>query len=331
MADRPLGTRDSTSARRARVRRGGAAPALAVFVALAASGCLPLLLGSARTLKPGEFTIAVAEMERTGRLSSTEYTRAGPSLAVVEVRGGLPGDRMDAGLTLHIPWNASWDLKLHAMREGRFIPALAVQVSLGLLSQPTVGGALLATKAAGPVEITGTGGYGHSTGRIWPAGEKYWSGEARNHSTDFYYWGAGIEYRAAPALSLLAGLIVTQATRESLVVEGRLLPYDLEAGPGYFLSAGIRTKWKWKPQEKPKGTLTALQGYVLNEVENGQLEVGRPDVYRATVLIDSRTRITADGEEVEPGELTRGRAVLIQGLSLPRPSTFLARTIELQN
>jgi len=295
------------------------------------SGCLPLLLGSARTLQPGEFSVSVAGMDRSGRLSSTEYDRSGPGIGIVEIRGGLPGDRLDAGVTFQIPWNASWDLKYQVVRESRFVPAVAAQAWLGILSQPTFGGTVLTGKSFGPVEITASGGCARSSERIWPANDGYWSNEREHSMKALLSWGAAVEYRLSPAVSLATSVVAWQAVREYLVVEDELRPFDLELGPGFFVSAGVRLKWKWARRERPAGILTALRGYVLNELSDNEIEVGRPGVYRAKVLLDSGTKITADGAPAKREDLTEGRAVLIQGLSLPQPSTFLARTIELQN
>lgn len=292
------------------------------------TGCLPLLIGSAKTLRPGEFTAAVAGTGRTSRLpENTE--QVGPAAAIVEFRGGLPGDRLEAGVTVQAPWNLAWDLKLQGLRESRFIPAVAAQVHLAV-RQPGFGGTLLVTKTWGPFEITGTGGMGRSNERLWRTGHRPFSKLSESYEKNFYAWGGGVEYRLSQRYSVLANVTSWSSRTVAEFPEGDGSPFRVKEGPSYFASFGLRMRWR----RTPKSTAAAvviLRGYVLTEVTDDQFEVGRPGVFRATVLLDHLTTITAFGDPMEPEELTRGRAILIHGLPLPQPSRFLARSIELQN
>ncbi len=314
---------------------------LLVGLAFALSGCLPLLISSAKTLKPGELTLAVAGMGRTSRLPEG-IEQAGPAVGVVEIRGGLPGDRLEAGFTLQAPWHMVWDFKFQALHETRIVPAVAAQAYLGLITQPTLGGALLATKTIGPVEVTGMGGMGRSNERLWRAGSgPFSSDESEKFTKDIYAWGGGVECHLSPVHSLFVNVTSWSAVHEDKLSRENLTSspfqaivtaneFNVNEGPTFFFSAGIRLRWKLK-SVKSTDALTVLRGYVLKSLDQDEFEVGQPGVYRATVLVDAHTRITADGAPAGQEKLAKGRAVLIHGISLPQPSTFLARTIELQN
>ena len=307
--------------------------ALGTFIVLLAlslttSGCLPILIGSAKTLKPGEFSLAFAGQGRGGRLPEG-IERTGPATGIVEMRGGVPGERMEAGFTLQVPWHVVWDMKVSALAERRILPAVAAQVHMGLIFQPSYGASLLVTKTFGPFEITAMGGAGRTNERFWRSGSGPFSDNSENYIKDVYSTGGGIEYRLSPIHSILVNFISWRsASWHETAKDGR--PFGVREEPACFLSAGIRVRWT-VPPSKRTGALVVLRGYILGPLEGDRFPVGQPGIYRATVLVDIYTRITRSDKPAGRESLMEKRAVLIQGIALPQPATFLARTIELQN
>ena len=139
-----------------------------------------------------------------------------------------------------------------------------------------------------------------------------------------------MEYRLSQRYSVLANVTSWSSRTVAEFPEGDGSPFRVKEGPSYFASFGLRMRWRRTPK-RATAAVVILRGYVLTEVTDNQFEVGRPGVFRATVLLDHLTTITAFGDPMEPEELTRGRAILIHGLPLPQSSRFLARSIELQN
>ncbi|MEK7477604.1 MAG: hypothetical protein AAB152_18435 [Candidatus Coatesbacteria bacterium] len=291
------------------------------------SGCLPLLLGNARVLHPGELALSVAGMGRTESLPAG-VDQAGPAAAVAEVRGGLPGDIVDTGLTVYAPWTFGWDLKCQILHGGTWTPDVAVRADLGIL-QPSFGGALLVSRSAGPVTLTLMGGRDRRTERLWRSGKGANSLESENYVKDVVAWGVGLECAVGASDDLFAGVVCWDpTTRSESPKTGQ--PFGADEGRTWAVTAGLRIRWKVVRPAAPRAALTALRGYVLTEPTPDGFEVGQPGIYRAVVLLDEYTKITSDGKPVPRGDLKQGRAVVIQGIALPKPSTFLARTIELQ-
>jgi hypothetical protein len=308
-------------------RPGHSTALLLLSLPVVLSGCLPFLLGNAKVLRPGEMTLSMGAQGRTESLPAG-VTQAGPAAAVVELRGGLPGDVMDAGFTVQAPWNLGWDLKLQVLRETTWVPAVAIRATLGVL-QPSFGGSLLASKTLGKLTVTLMAGGDRTSERLWKNGGSPFSLDSENYVKDIGAWGVGAEYPVSNADDLFAGVVGWNPTTLSESPKTGL-PFGVVEKPGFFFTAGLRVKWKIARPAPSKVTMTALRGYVLSDPGADRIEVGQPGIYRAIVLLDTYTKITADGKEVPRGELKQGRMVLIQGLALPQPSTFLARTIELE-
>jgi len=253
--------------------------------------------------------------------------QAGPAAVIAELRGGLPGDIVDAGFTVQAPWNLDWDLKLQVSREAAWTPAVAVRADLGVL-QPSFGAALLASKSAGPLTVTAMVGRDRRNERLWLNGSSPFALDSENMTKDVWAWGVEADYTVSGVHDLFAGVVSWNSTNETEAPR-RTSAYGVHEGVTLFFTAGIRTRWKLV-RSAPKVVSTALRGYVLTDPAADRFEFGQPGIYRAAVLIDDYTKITADGKPAPRSELKQGRAVLIEGIALPQPSTFLARTIELQ-
>jgi hypothetical protein len=278
-------------------------------------------------LHPGDLALSVAAMGRTGSLPPG-IAQAGSAAAIAEIRGGLPGEVMDTGFTVYAPWTVGWDLKCQLLHAGTWTPDIAVRADLGVL-QPSFGGALLVSRSAGPVTLTLMAGRDRRSERLWRDGAGPNSLDSENYIKDVVAWGVGAECRVGEADDLFAGVVCWDpTTRSESPKTGQ--PFGADEGPTYAVTAGLRIRWRIVRPAAPKVVLTALRGYVLTEPTPDRFEVGQPGIYRAVVLLDGYTQITADGKPAPRGDLVQGRAVLIQGIALPKPSTFLARTIELQ-
>jgi len=302
--------------------------AVLVLMAGGLSGCLPLLLGSARTMPPGDLSLALAGSGRSASLPAG-VAQAGPATGLVELRGGLPPGRLEAGFTLQIPWTMMWDFKVQVLEESLLVPAVAGRLELGLV-QPDYGGELLATKTAGPIALTVMGGRNRTYERLWRTGTGSFSDTSESYVKSVWTWGVGAEYLWSPLTRLFLELVAwnPDSQKESPKTGA---PFGVNERPSLAVSAGVRFGWHLSPRRAPEqGAVTALRGYVLNDPTEDAFEVGQPGIFHATVLLDTQTRFIADGKPVDRSALARGRAVLIQGLAMPRPSTFLARVIELQ-
>lgn len=298
------------------------------LVAAAAQGCLPLLLGSAKTMPPGDLSLALAGSGRTSRVPAG-IEHAGPAAGIVEFRGGLPPGRLEAGWTIQVPWNMMWDLKGQLLEEALWWPAVAARLSLGLV-QPSYGGELLATRTLGPVAVTLMGGRSRLYERLWRTNRGPFSVESESMVKSVWAWGGGADWRISPIHHVFLEAVVWNPDHEMETAKtGKV--YGVRESPGVAVTAGLRIRWHLEPaRAHDPGALTALRGFVLSDPTPDSFEVGQPGIYRATVLLDTRTRYVADGKPADATGLVRGRAVLIQGMAMPRPSTFLAHTIELQ-
>jgi hypothetical protein len=299
-----------------------------VSCALLVSGCLPLPVGGAKTLKSGDLTLAFSGMGRTNSMPE-DVKQAGPVAGVVEFRGGLPGDRLESGLVLQIPWHVAWDLKLMLVDEAPRWPALAVQGRLGII-QPEYGGSVLVSKTFGRIQLNLMGDVGRTYERLWRPGGGPFTDESEKYVKNVRGWGAGAEWKLSPVHRLFASL-VSWDTTGGVEDPKTGLAFGINEGISYYMSAGLRVNWTIERDRGAKGGSIALRGYILKAVESNSFELGQPGVYRATVLIDSYTRIIRDGKPVGRESLEEKKAVLIQGITLPQPATFLARTIEIQN
>jgi len=308
----------------------GAALAAAVLVpVLLLSGCLPLLLGNARVLKPGELTVAAAGMGRTSSAVPSSVRQPGVS-GVVEIRGGLPGERMDAGLTAHAPWTATWDLKYMFRDEGPgFAPAVAARVKLGMI-QPDYGGSLLVSRRFGPLELVASGGGGRSSERLWRPGASTLGNDSESFVKDYWVWGGGLGYRFASPWELFAEVVSLNPAKQREIPRLGAQAFGVTEKPSVFLAGGMRFTWVI-PRRKRTEELVALRGHILTVDSRDRFEVGQPGIYRATVLADAYTRVLRMGKPGTLEDLAPGKPVLIQGIPLPKPSTFLARVIEIQS
>jgi len=305
------------------------APAAALLSCiLLLSGCLPLPVGGAKTLKSGELTLAFSGMGRTSTMPEN-VTQVGPVAGVVELRGGLPGNRLESGLLLQIPWHVAWDLKLMLVDETSWSPAFAVQGRLGII-QPEYGGSFLMTKTFGRLQLTALGDVGRTYERLWRPDSDPFAGESEKYIKNVRGWGAGAEWKLSPVHALFASLVAWDTTG-GVEDPKSGAAFGVDEGISYFMGAGLRVRWTIERDQETKGSSVALRGYILKSVEADRFELGQPGVYHATVLIDAYTRIIRDGKPVGRDSLEERKAVLIQGITLPQPSTFLARTIEIQN
>ncbi len=265
-----------------------------------------------------------------GRTSSlpSGLAQPGPGAVMVAVRGGLAGGRLEAGYAVVVPWHMAWDLKLGLLREEGAIPAVAVRADLGLF-QPSFGGALLVTKSVGPVSLTLIGEAGRRNERVWQTGTGPYAETSENLVKRVL--GAGAELAIAlPPLHEVYVNVTHHAAQTEHEAPRRGAEFKAEEGPSWFFGAGVRLTWSIPKAPPTPGPLTALRGVILEVPGPEGMEVGQPGIYKATVLMDDNTKVLFDGKPVERAEMTQGRAVLIQGIALPKPSTFLARTIELQ-
>jgi hypothetical protein len=302
--------------------------AAAGALALLLSGCLPGLVGTARTLRPGEMSFAVGGMGRTHNLPDN-VAQGGTASGMIELRGGLPIERADSALTFQAPWNASWDVRYQFADEDALVPAVAGQFTLGVV-QPSLLAALAVTKSFGPVSLTGMASTGRVNEQLWRPGTGPFSGGSETLAKDVYAWGGGVEIEASPIHRIFADVVAWNNVneQESPVRKGEA--FGVNEGPTWFFAAGLRIAWKQPPPVRPSGALTVLRGYLLQDFANNQFELGQPGLFRAAVLTDAFTRVVRDGKPASMKELKSGTPVLIQGIPLPQPSTFLARTIELQ-
>ena len=302
--------------------------ALLLVPVLLLSGCLPLLLGNARVLKTGELTISAAGMART-RAVPAEVRQPGSS-GVVEFRGGLPGDRMDAGLTIHAPWTATWDLKYMFRDEGEgFAPAVAARVRLGMI-QPAYGGSLLVSRRFGPLELVASGGGGRSSERIWLPGATTLGNGSESFVKDYWAWGGGFSYNFASPWAFFAEAVYLSPAKQREIPRLGEKAFEVSEKPSVFLAGGMRFTIVIPRQKRTEGII-ALRGHVLAVASRDRFEVGQPGVYRATVLVDAYTQVLRMGKPGTLDDLAPGKPVLIQGIPLPKPSTFLARVIEIQS
>ena len=301
-------------------------PLVLAFLAFLSTGCLPLLITSAKTMRPGDMSLTLAGTGRTQRITNG-VKQAGPAAGIVELRGGLPFEGFEAGLALQIPWTMMTDIKYGLTRESMLLPATAIRGQIGVL-QPSVGASFLVTKTFGAAELTGMAGISRLSERLWKEGSSPFSSRSENLQKDVYSWGAGMEWAASPIHRLFVCGVSTSSVNEREFAEETGV-FGVEEGPCWFFSAGMRIVWRMPPFRK-SGALTALRGYMLSEFRNGSFDIGQPGVYRAVVMTDAYTQVTEDGKPVSMDKLTPNRAILIQGIPLPKPSTFLARTIELQ-
>ena len=297
-------------------------------LSLPLSGCLPGLVNTARTLRPGEMTFAMGGMGRTGVLPDN-VAQGGNASGMIELRGGLPFERADSAITLQLPWNASWDVRYQFISEDTFVPAVAGQFMLGA-AQPALLASLAATKTFGKVSLTGLASTGHVNEQLWRPGSGPYSGESETLAKDVYAWGGGIEVEASPIHRLFAGLLAWNNAHEQEAPARKDGEFHVDEGVSWFITAGLRIVWKQPPPPRPAGALTVLRGYLLQEPANNRFELGQPGLFRAVVLTDAFTKAVRDGKTASLKELKAGIAVLVQGIPLPQPSTFLARTIELQ-
>jgi len=297
-------------------------------LALCASGCLPILLGGPRTLKPGDMTVALAGMGRSDHMSDS-VKRGGSASGVVELRGGM-AENLDSGVTFHLPWTASWDLKYQVNAEGQWTPGTALQVVLGA-AQPSFTGILLAGKSFGALTVTASASAGRTNERLWRPGGTPFGTQSETLAKEIYSWGGALEYEASPIHRLFLNVIAWNnvAEQEVPIVEGN--KFGVNEGVSWFISAGLRVAWQM-PQTiiKRDNSTTVLRGYILSEPTNGSMEIGQVGLFRATVLTDSFTRYIRDGKRIPAGDLKSGMPVLVQGILMPKPSTFLARSIEVQ-
>jgi hypothetical protein len=302
--------------------------ALLVASATLLSGCLPLLLGNARVLKPGEITIAAAGMGR-GRAMDSAYRQPGTS-GVLELRGGLPGERLDAGLTVHAPYAAVWDLKYMLLAEGEdYLPAVAARVRLGMI-QPAYGASLVASRRFGPLELAASGGGGRSSERVWKPGATTLGDDSESFVKDYWVWQGGVSYALASPFALFAEASWLNPAKQREIPRMGSRAYGVTEKPSLFLAGGLRFTWVI-PRKKRVEELAALRGHILAVISRDRFEVGQPGIYRATVLADAYTRVLRMGKPGTLDDLAPGKPVLIQGLPLPKPSTFLARVIEMQS
>lgn len=299
-----------------------------MLMAGALSGCLPLLLGSARTMSPGDVSLALAGSGRSASLPAG-VTQAGPATGLVELRGGLPPGRLEAGFTLQIPWTMMWDFKVQVLEESLLLPAVAGRLELGLV-QPDYGGELLVTKTAGPVGVTLMGGRNRTYERLWRTGTGSFSNTSESFVKSVWTLGAGLDYRWSALTHLFLEIVSWNPDNQK--ESPKTGPaFGVDERPSLAISAGARIGWHLAPRRAPDhGAVTALRGFVLDDPTADAFEVGQPGIFHATVLLDTQTQFIADGKPVDRSALVRGRAVLIQGLAMPRPSTFLAHVIELQ-
>jgi hypothetical protein len=280
-------------------------------------------------MPPGDMSLAVAGAARPNPLPPG-IVQAGPATGVVELRGGLPPGRLEAGWTLQIPWTMMWDLKGQLVEEGAFLPAVTARIELGLV-QPDYGGALLVSKGVGPVTLTLMGGRSRTYERLWRDGRRPFSDQSESFIKSVWSWGAGADWEFSPSYhAFLEGVSWNPDGERESPKTGR--PFGVTENANLTLAAGLRMRWHLAPPPAPRdtGALTALRGYVLADPTADGFEVGQPGIYHATVLVDTRTQFVADGKPVDRALLARGRAVLIQGIAMPRPSTFLAHVVELQ-
>lgn len=303
-------------------------PALLALAGLGLAGCLPLLIGNARTMSPGDLSLALAGSGRTTRLPAG-IEQAGPAAGLVEFRGGLPPGRLEAGWTVQVPWTMMWDLKGQLLLEQPLVPALALRVDLGLV-QPAYGAALLATKTFGPVMVTLTGGRSRIYERLWRTGKGPFTADSESYVKSVWAWGGGANWQISPIHHVFLEAVAWDPDHaKETPKSGR--PWGVNESTSLAVTAGLRIRWHLAaPPARNAGSLTVLRGYVLTDPTSDAFEVGQPGIYRATVLLDTRTQYSADGKPAEASGLVRGRAVLIQGMAMPRPSTFLAHLIELQ-
>lgn len=297
-------------------------------LALASSGCLPILLGGPKTLKPGEMTVSLAGMGRADNMPD-QVKRAGSASGVVELRGGLM-ERLDSAVTLHLPWAASWDMKYQVNAEHRWMPGTAIQLVLGA-AQPSFIGMFIAGKSFGPVTATASVSAGRTNERLWRPGGTPFGTQSETLAKEVYSWGGAVEYEASSIHRFFLNAIAWNNVREQEVpiVEGN--SFGVNEGVSWFFTAGLRVAWQ-APQAvfKRDNSTTVLRGYLFTNPENGSMEIGQAGLFRATVLTDSFTRYTRDGKRVSASELQAGMPVLVQGILMPKPSTFLARSIEIQ-
>jgi len=297
---------------------------LAVF----SSGCLPILLAGPNTLKPGDMTISLAGMGRADHMPD-QIKRAGSASGVIELRGGL-AESIDAAVTLHLPWTASWDMKYQINAERDWIPGTAIQLVLGA-AQPSFSAILLAGKSFGRITTTAAVSAGRTNERLWRPGGTPFGTASETLAKEIYSWGGAIEYAASPIHRIFINAIAWNNVREqeTPIVAGN--SFGVNEGISWFFSAGLRLSWQMPQTVQQRATSpTVLRGYILAEPGNGSLEIGQIGLFRATVLTDSFTRYIRDGKRITAGELAYGMPVLVQGIPMPKPSTFLARSIEVQ-
>lgn len=291
------------------------------------AGCLPIPVGSARILPAGEMSLGAGGLGRTGQLAPG-IRQPGEGAGLLELRGGLAGGRLEAGWAIAVPWHMAWDLKLGLLREDGWIPAVAARADLGLF-QPSFGGSVLVTKSAGRFALTLLGETGRRNERLWVSGSGPNAATSENRIMLVRGGGGELTATVSPACDLYADVTYwTTDTEHEAPKTGAA--FKVTGGPSWFFGAGLRRHWTMSRAKVTAGPMTALRGYILSEADPERVEVGQPGIYKAVVLLDAGTRILFDGKPVERSEMTVGRAVLIQGIALPKASTFLARTIELQ-
>ncbi len=292
-------------------------------------GCLPLLLGSAKTLNPGDYSLAIAGMARTHTVPDS-VKQTGTFNALIDLRGGLL-EGVESGLLLQVPSHVAWDLKGRILRESDgLVPAMALRAHLGII-QPSFGVSMLATKTFGRTAVTLMAGASRTNERLWREASGPFASESENFVKRPLELGCGAEYRLTSVHYLFCDAITWYSDPDYQIETPKTgSPFGVTEKRNWFFAAGIRIRWTPPPKPKPKAVSVALRGRVLKEPDAGQFEVGQPGIYSATVYVDAHTLILKEGKPVKLEELTQGRAVLIQGLPLPRPATFLARTIELQ-
>ncbi len=302
-----------------------------VAISMLNSGCLPFLLGTAETLRPGEYSLAVAGAGRSRDLPAS-IEQAGPAAAMVEIRGGLVRKGLEAGMTAQIPVHAVWDIKWQFLEQkGDFLPAIAFRFHLGAYQADTgsLGGSLLATRNIGRVSLTAMTGFERTNERLWPQGASPFD----SASVSFVKHPIAVGLGASLKLSSRFSLFIDTVSWDSKGQEEQgdeWEPLDVSEGRTWFFAGGLKLNWTRRLKPAPQASLTALRGWVMKTPDDGRFEVGQPGIYTAIVYMDSATEILSGGVSADLSEIREGRAVLIQGLPLPRPAAFLARTIELQ-
>ena len=207
--------------------------------------------------------------------------------------------------------------------------SVAVRADLGIL-QPSFGVALLTSKTDGALTLTAMVAHSRRSEHVWRKGGRPLGDDTEIIAANVFSWGGGAEFRVAPHGEVFVG-VVAQTPSQQHESPRDSAAFAIAERSSWFVSAGYAVHWTMaRPPRQVLGTMTTLRGIVLADPESDRFEVGEPGIYRAMVFLDASTRFVSGGNDVPRAELKQGRIVLVQGLALPHPSTFLARTIELQ-